>query len=65
MEDFLSAVGPWLATIAGFVGIKGLGYLVAGMALYHQMLKRWPALLRWLLSGVKRAGDAAKGAVKG
>jgi hypothetical protein len=64
MEDFWSTVGPALAAFAGFFGWKGLAFWLAGMATYHQMLKRWPRLLAWLLSGVKRAGDAASDAVK-
>lgn len=54
----------YLGAAASFVGWKIPLGMVLGMGAYHQMLKRSPRLLAWLLSGVKSAGDAVKDAVK-
>jgi hypothetical protein len=61
MEQVFSALGA----AASFVGWQPVVFTVLGMGVYHQMLKRSPRLLSWLLSGVKSAGDAVKDTVKG
>lgn len=46
--------GLWAVSVPlGWTGVVGV---LIGMGVYHQMLKRWPALLGWLLSGVKQIG---------
>lgn len=60
MEQVFGALGA----AASFIGWQIPLGAVIGMGVYHQMLKRSPRLLSWLLSGVKNAGDAVKDAVK-
>ncbi len=60
MEQVLGTLGA----VASFFGWQIPAGVVLGMGVYHQMLKRSPRMLAWLLSGVKSAGDAAKDAVK-
>ena len=60
----MEQVMGYLGAAASFVGWQIPLGAVLGMGIYHQMLKRSPRLLAWLLSGVKNAGDAVKDAVK-
>lgn len=61
MEDFFSTAGPYLAAAAGFVGLKGLAYLVLGMWFGDWMGRKFPQSWAWLRKGVKQAGDSIKG----
>lgn len=65
MDQVMTYLSPALAWLGGVMGLKGAAWFGGGMFAYHQMLKRSPRLLSWLLSGVKSAGDAAKDAIKG
>lgn len=47
--------GLWALSVP--LGWSGVAGALIGMGVYHQMLKRWPALLRWLLDGVKKIGE--------
>lgn len=60
----MQEVMGYLGAVASFVGWQIPLGVVVGMGAYHQMLKRSPRLLGWLLDGVKNAGDAVKDAVK-
>lgn len=61
----MQEVMGYFGAVASFVGWQIPLGMVLGMGIYHQMLKRSPRLLSWLLSGVKNAGDAVKDAIKG